>query len=181
MVEYLEGHWAPEVRVGEPGRLHALVAEWVGVVHLLLDRQYQNKAMEWDLGYADRGDDGVRYLEATNTGIVAKNLSTEFGSRQCLPSMCFAKPHVFVSLGKLRVYQAGLGRFPDAFTHSIIPWPPLSASCQPTAKSLRCSPLRPFANGPSSIRRGTPPCAPLARSIAFWYQGWVFWSPEELP
>src|SRR5258706_2081578 len=71
--------------------------------------------MEWDLGCADQGDDGLRCLEATNTGIVARNLSTELGSRQCLPWTCFAKPYVFVSLGELRVYQAGLGQVPRCF------------------------------------------------------------------
>ena len=115
MVEYLEAHWAPEVRVGEPGRLHALVVEWVAVVHLLLDRQYQNKAMEWDLGYADQGDGDVRRLEATNTGIVAKNLSTEFGGRQCLSWTRFAKPYVFVSMAKLRVHQTVFGQVPRCF------------------------------------------------------------------
>jgi hypothetical protein len=158
-----------------------LVAVWVAVVHPLLDHQYQNRAMEWDLGYADWGD-GVSFWVATSTGVVAKNRTTEFGGHQCLPRTCFAMAGVFVSTGELRLFiRQGLDRFPVAFTYSTAPWSPLCASCQQTAKSLRCSPTRPFVIEPSLIRRGTPPYVLLARSIASWHQFWVFWLPGELP
>lgn len=102
MAKCLEVHLAPGVRIGEPGRFHASVAVWVAVVRLLLGRQCQNRAMEWGLGYADRGDGGASYLEAIRTEIVAKNRTTEFGSHQRWRRTCLARPRVFVSLGELR-------------------------------------------------------------------------------
>ena len=75
----------------------------VEAAHPLLDRQYQNKAMEWDLGYADRVGGCVSLKGASSTGVVVKNRTTESGSLQCLPQTCFAEPGVFVSPGELRL------------------------------------------------------------------------------
>ena len=51
---YLEVYLVPEVRVGALERPHVLMAAWVAPVHLPQVRQYQSRAMEWGLGYADR-------------------------------------------------------------------------------------------------------------------------------
>ena len=59
MTKRLEVHLVPEIREEGVERLHVLMAVWVAVVHPLQGRQYQNRVMEWGLGYADRRGDGA--------------------------------------------------------------------------------------------------------------------------